>query len=135
MAGRSGLLSDLLEFLQIHSPIGGRRHFDQMTEKTRNVKTGETGLSHSTPLELPNFLARPLVAVLFRDAGAVRAFRSFKCLFGQRRRKLINFDPGRSIMKLRNNTDAFRTGRGEKVETAKLINLILIMLRVPVVRA
>ena len=94
MAGRSGLISDLLEFLEIHSPIRCGRHLDQVTEKTRHVKTGEAGLSHRTRLELRNFFARPLVTVLFRNAGAVRAFRFFECLFSQRRRKLIDFDSG-----------------------------------------
>ena len=94
MAGRSGLVSDLLEFLEIHSPIRCGRHLDQVTEKTRHVKTGEAGLSHGARLELRNFFARPLVTILLRNAGAVRAFRFFECLFSQRRRKLIDFDSG-----------------------------------------
>ena len=94
MAGSSGLVSDLLEFLETHSPIRCGRYLDQVTEKTRHVKTGEPGLSHGTRLELRNFFARPLVTVLFRYAGAVRAFGFFECLFTQRRRKLIDFDSG-----------------------------------------
>ena len=91
MAGRSGLISDLLEFLEIHSPIRCGRHLDQVTKKTRHMKTGEPGLSHRTRLELRNFFARPLVTVFFRNAGAVRAFRFFECLFSQRAEEADRF--------------------------------------------
>ena len=39
MAGRPGLISDFLEFLEIHSPIRCRRHLDQVTEKTVETPT------------------------------------------------------------------------------------------------
>src|SRR5437667_8638182 len=106
MAGRSGLVCNLLEFLEIHSPIRSGRHLDQVTEKTRHVKTGEAGLSHCTRLELRYFFAGPLVTILFGNPRAVGPFCFFERLFGQRWRKLIDFNSAWSVMKFRDDTDA-----------------------------
>src|SRR6266481_5064705 len=98
------------------------------------MKTGETRLCHGAYLELGHFFSGPLIAVLFRYARTIWAFRLFERFLVYLWRELINLYSRRGVMKFRDDTYALGTARGEEVEAVELIDLFLVMLGEPVLR-
>src|SRR4029453_19429376 len=112
MAGCSGLLPDFPELLNIHRPISRGRHLDKMPQQPRDMKTGETRLCHGAYFELGHFRPGPLIAVLFRYARAIWAFRLFERFLAYLWRELINLYSRRGFMRFWDDTYALGAAGG-----------------------